>query len=79
MLHPNKAQWVIIWAAVLIAAHIWMGLRVSDFWPGNNSGGWGLPNYLNRARYYNGPPKLAVTVLVVGGLLAWMASKRRKA
>jgi hypothetical protein len=78
MPHPNKTQWVIIWAAVLIAAHVWMGLELADFWSGYPSGSWGLPGYLRPAFYDGGPSKLAATVLVIGGLLVWMASGRRK-
>jgi hypothetical protein len=79
MPYPNKTQWIIIWLAVVIAAHIWLGLKVSDLWPGNEQAAWGLPAYIERAFVYpNGPAKPALTVLVIGGLLVWMASRKRK-
>ena len=77
MPYPNKLQWVIIWIAVLVAAHVWMGLRLHDLWPGNDYGGWGLPAYLDGATHY-ARPKLAFTVLVIGALLVWMASGKRR-
>lgn len=78
MPYPNKVQWVIVWVAILIAAHVWMGLSLHNLWPGNSYGGWGLPAYLGPATEYRESPKLAVTVLVIGLLLVWMASGRRK-
>jgi hypothetical protein len=78
MPRPNKLQWVIIWLAVLIAAHFWLNLRTDNLWPGNGYGAWGFPAYLNPATSYRERPKLAVTVLAMGGLLVWMASGKRK-
>ena len=79
MPYPNKPQWIIIWATVLVAAHLWMGLSLDDLWPGSAAGGWGLPAYLSPARYPqpDETPKLAVTILAVGLLLTWMASGKR--
>lgn len=82
MPYPNKLQWVIIWVTVLLAAHLWIGLRVHDFWPGNAAGGWGLPAYLEGAwaelpANPDASPRFAVCILAIGSLLVWMASPRR--
>jgi hypothetical protein len=75
--YPNRLQWVIIWVAVLIAAHVWLGLRLSDFLP-DYYGGWGLAKYLRPAGDYVNRSRLALTVLVFGGLLVWQVSGWRK-
>ena len=84
--YPNRAQWVIIWTAALIAAHVWLNLRLSDFFshpiysyyhPNVSDGdsGWGLDGYLSGA-YDNsvGRSKLPFVILSFGVLLVWQAS-----
>ena len=74
MPQPTQLQWVIIWITVLSAAHIWLNLELSDFWPGNSGGGWGLPTYVEPAD----KTRLATVVIVIGTLLAWMLRKKVK-
>jgi hypothetical protein len=82
MPYPNKTQWVVIWLTAWAAIHFWIGLRLSDLWPGDEQGRWGLLGYLHHAlRYYpiNGSAKLAAVMLLIGCLLVWMAAGRQKA
>jgi len=74
---PNALQWCIIWAAVLTAAHVWLGLRISDWW-GNQSGGWGLPAYLYPVTLFSRRTQFAVVILAIGALLVWQVSGWRK-
>ena len=75
MLRPNRLQWIIIWITFFVAVHFWLNLRLTDFWPGNAGGGWGLPNYLHRATlpYLHNESRLAIVVVVMGLLSVWMA------
>lgn len=75
MPYPNRTQWVVIWLTLLVAAHFWLGLRLRDIWPGNAEGGWGLYAYLEPAIRYGSRPRLAGTIVAVGVLLIWMASR----
>ena len=73
-MRPNWIQWVIIWVAVLIAAHLWLHLRLSDF-ADDGQGGWGAAGYLHRAMLFNDSRARApYVVLGIGALLAWQAS-----
>jgi hypothetical protein len=76
--YPNRLQWCIIWASVLIAAHIWLDLHIGYLWDGP-SGTWGLDGYFYKLRYRRHvETPLAVTVLAIGTLLVWQASAWRK-
>jgi hypothetical protein len=68
--YPNRTQWWIIWLSVLTAAHLWLPGDLTRVIPVLDSY-WGLPGYLSSAD----PTRLAFTVLVVGGLLLWQASR----
>lgn len=72
--YPNRAQWCVIWASVLTAAHLWLHLELGAWLP-DSRGAWGLPAYLAPALDYRETPKLAVTVLVIGALLIWQLSR----
>ena len=69
MPRPTRLQWIVIWLSVITAAHVWMGLRFSDFWPGIYDR-WGLPGYLYYASIHH-RSELATTVIVIGALLVW--------
>ena len=73
---PNWKQWVVIWIAVLLAAHVWLRLQFSDFWPGRNER-WGLPGYIYQATYLH-ETRLALTILVIASLLVWQFAGARK-
>ena len=69
-------QWVILWASVLTAAHVWLGLDLRDFWSQYEYGGrWGLDGYLYPALGSH-RSELAFVTLVIGGLLLWQISAR---
>jgi len=68
---PNRAQWVVIWATVLISGHFWLRLHLSNWMPSEN--GWGLAGYLHPALEWH-PERLAAVVLVLGALLVWQFS-----
>jgi hypothetical protein len=70
----SRLQWAIIWVSVLTAAHVWLGLDLSDLWP-NPGYRWGLGGYLYPA-YTDHRPELAFVILVVGALLLWQTSGR---
>ena len=67
-------QWAIVWPSVLTAAHVWLGLTLSDLWTAHY-GYWGLPGYLYPAYTYH-RPELAFVILVVGALLLWQILAR---
>jgi len=71
--YPNRAQWVGIYATVLVACHIWLERRLSDWLPDPNRS-WGVYGYLSSA-FYEHPTRLAVSALVVGALLVWQLSR----
>jgi hypothetical protein len=76
MPRPNRLQWLIIWATVLTAGHLWLNLNLHDFWPGTSYGAWGLPAYVEPATRVYARPKAALTILVMGALSVWMVSSK---
>jgi hypothetical protein len=74
MWHPNRLQWLVIWATFFTASHVWLGLDLSDLLP---PGDWGVPSYLWSTFRYANPQQrshFAFVILIMGGLLLWQLS-----
>ena len=70
----RRLQWAIIWASVLTATHVWLGLDLHNFFP-QDGARWGLDGYLYPALTYH-RSELAFVILLIGGLLSWQISAR---
>jgi hypothetical protein len=73
-MNRRHLQWVIIWVSTLTAAHVWLGLSLSDWWP-KDGASWGLFAYLNPALTYH-RSEFAFVILAAGALLSWQLSAR---